>query len=648
MTKRVAPYGAWASPFTADKLVSSAVRLGFPSYDGPDLYWLEIRPQEQGRYVLVRKDASGVVSDAIPDTHSVRTLVHEYGGNCYTVGDGVLYYSNFDDQRVYRLAPGSEPQPITAEPDSPRAHRYADFVLTPDHTHLLAVRERHLADGVINDLVAIPTDGSSEPQVLASGHDFYAGPVVSPDGARLAWFQWDHPRMPWDGTELCQARLGTDLTIGDVSLVAGGETESVVQPKYGPDGTMYYISDRTNWWNLYAVDASGTRALAPMAADFAFPHWVLGFSDYAIRPDGNVMAVWLEGGISHLGVIYPDGAVRELSTEWTTLVEVSASPAGVVGVAGSPFHTQSVVEFSAADGSATVHRSGGDTGLAPEYVSVAQAIEFPTENGLTAHALYYPPTNPDFEAPKGSLPPVIVASHGGPTAHVESSFNGEIQYWTTRGFGVVDVNYGGSTGYGREYRERLKGNWGIVDLDDCVNAARYLADTGRADPNALLIHGGSAGGYTTLCALTFRDDFAAGASYFGVADLGALARDTHKFESRYLDGLVGPYPEREDLYQARSALFHTDLMRTPVILLQGLDDHVVPPAQAESMAAALRTKGVPFAYLPFEGEQHGFRMAQNIIRAAEAELWFYGQVLGFTPADDIEPVDIENAAALTR
>ena len=647
MTRSVAPYGAWSSPITSALLVTDAVRLGYVSTEGDDVYWVEGRPSEAGRSVIVHRDQDGTVRDVFGPDFAARTLAHEYGGRCYVVHDGVIFFSNFADQRLYRIDPGSSPKAITNEPKHPRAWRYADPIVTLDGGHIVCVRERHDAENVINDLVAIAADGSSAPRVLASGRDFYAAPTLSGDGSHLAWIEWDHPRMPWDGTELVEATLDDDLNVTDARTVCGGPEESVGQPRYDLDGALLYISDRTGWWNLYRDTPDGPLALAPRDAEFAEPAWVFGLWSYAVLADGALALTWTQDDHVHLGVLGPgEQPLREVTTTFGAISFVTAHGADMVAIADSPTEPLSVVAVDLTTGHATLYKASRVNAIDPGYLSIPEAIDFPTENDLRAHALYYPPTNRDFEAPAGDLPPLIVSSHGGPTSNCESGLDYDIQFWTSRGFAVVDVNYGGSSGYGRAYRERLKGAWGIVDLDDCVNAARYLASTGRADPKGLLIHGGSAGGYTTLCALTFRDDFAAGASYFGVGDLGALARDTHKFESRYLDGLIGPWPEAQTTYEERSPIFHTDQLRTPVILFQGLEDEVVPPAQAEAMAEALSEKGVPFAYLAYEGEQHGFRMAANIMRTAEAELYFYGKILGFEPAGTIEPVEIENVSAI--
>jgi dipeptidyl aminopeptidase/acylaminoacyl peptidase len=480
--------------------------------------------------------------------------------------------------------------------------------------------------------------------VLAGGHDFYSSPRLRPDGSRLAWLSWDHPRMPWDGTELWEAEVGPAFVLAPARLVTGGADESVAQPRYSPAGRLQYVSDRTGWWNIYVDDGGAGQVLGPMEAEFAGPDWVFGLSSYVFLADGSLVASWSKDGHDHLGWLAP-GADRfaAIATPYTDIEDLEPYRSGVLAVASSATESPAVVEIAVPDGARRVIKTSREATVDPRYLSVPRPIEFPTTDGLTAHALFYPPSNADFIGPDGERPPLIVMSHGGPTSATTPALNYRVQYWTSRGLAVVDVNYGGSTGYGRPYRERLKGNWGIVDVDDCVNAARWLAEQGEVDAARMVIRGGSAGGYTTLCAVTFRDVFAAGASHYGVADAGALAAHTHKFESRYLDGLIGPWPQAREIYEARSPIFHTDLLRTPLILFQGLEDKVVPPEQADMMAAALDKKGVPYAHVTFEHEQHGFRQADNIKRAAEAELAFYGWVLGFAPADDIEPIEIHNA-----
>jgi dipeptidyl aminopeptidase/acylaminoacyl peptidase len=643
----VAPYGTWKSPITAALAVENLVRPSFPTVAGTGAYWVESRPSEAGRFVLCHSGPGGEPTDVLPPDVSVRTLAHEYGGRCHAVHGSSVYFVNFADQRVYRLDEGAAPVAITPEPPAPRAWRYADLSVTPDGRHVVCVRERHEEGEVVNDVAAFPVDGSSEPIQLAGGHDFYLAPRLDASGRRLAFVGWDHPNMPWDGTWLYEAEMDENLAISNVRTVAGGLDESVAEPSYSPAGKLHYVSDRTSWWNLYEDDGGSGVALAPVEGEFTLPAWQFGISSHGFRPDGSIVARWRAGGVDHIGTV-AGGAVEEIETPYTVVSSLAVAGDRLLVLAASGTLVNQVAWVSLPSGEVEVVRTARPASVDPSYLSVPEAIEPVSESGVSTRALYYKPQNPDFEAPEGDLPPLIVSSHGGPTSASTPTLDYEVQFWTTRGFAVVAVNYGGSTGYGREYRDRLRGEWGVVDLDDCVLTAQWLAAQGLADPQRLMVHGGSAGGYTTLCGATFRDVFAAGASYFGVGDLGALARDTHKFEARYLESLVGPWPEAEALYEERSPLFHTDQLRTPLILFQGLEDKVVPPAQAEAMAAALRAKGVPFAYIPYEGEQHGFRQAANMIRTIEAELYFYGRVLGFEPADAIDPVTIENGEALAE
>lgn len=644
MSPTTAPFGSWRSPLTADVIARSRVVLGGPRLSGDVLHWVERRPAEGGRSVIVRRAGSDQAVDVTSPGFNVRTRVHEYGGGEYLVHGDSVFFSNFTDQRLYRQdGPGEDPRPITPEPSTPAAVRYADGRVTPNGELLVCVRERHEAGGVWNEIVALPADGSREPWVLASGHDFFSFPRPSPDGRRLAWTSWDHPRMPWDGTELWMADLSSDGTLGDPRLVAGGPEESIFQPEWSPDGTLHFVSDRTGWWNLYRDREGRIEALHPMDAEFGSPQWIFGFSQYAFPSDGRIACVYSSAGIDHLALLDPaTGEFGDVDLPYTDYGYVQASGDRLAFVAASAGEAPAVVVLDVDSGATEVVRRSLSLDVDAGTLSVPRPIEFPTEDGLTAHALYYPPANRDFTVPGGERPPLLVFAHGGPTGHTTSALDLEIQFFTSRGFAVADVNYGGSTGYGRPYRERLKGTWGIVDVADSVNAARYLADVGEVDGRRLAIRGGSAGGWVTLCALAFHDVFAAGASYFGVGDAEGLARHTHKFESRYLDGLIGPYPEAVDIYRERSPVHFADRLSCPLILFQGLEDEVVPPAQAEEMVAALREKGIPYAYLAYEGEQHGFRRAENIERSLQAELYFYGRILGFEPADRLEPVPIEN------
>jgi dipeptidyl aminopeptidase/acylaminoacyl peptidase len=636
---KTAPFGSWRSPIAAELVARAGVRLSEPLL-GPDgtAWWLEGRPEEEGRTVLVRRPAGGEPEDVTPPGFYVRTRVHEYGGGAWLLHGDAVFFSNFEDQRLYRQDPGAEPRPITPEPRRPAALRYADGRATPDGRLVVCVRESHEGPGVANEVVALPSDGAAAPEVIASGRDFYSFPRVSPDGRKLAWTCWDHPNMPWDGTELWVATIDDPAA---AQRVAGGPGESIFQPEWSPDGVLHFVSDRTGWWNLYRDG----EAVTDDEAELGCPQWQLGGSTYAFLPGGVIACIRCDRGEERLCLIAPgERRPEDLGLPYTDFgfgtLRSGAGPA-LLFVAASPSRDLAVVMLDVETGEATELRSAAEDPIDPAFASIPRAIEFPTRGGATAHAFHYPPANPGFRGPEGERPPLIVQSHGGPTAHTTPALDPRILFWTSRGFAVVDVNYGGSTGFGRAYRERLRGAWGIVDTEDCIAAARYLARSGDADGDRLAIRGGSAGGYTTLCALVFHDEFAAGASYFGVADAETLARDTHKFESRYLDGLIGPYPEAAEVYRERSPIHFADRLRSPVILFQGLEDEVVPPSQAEEMVAALRANGVPHAYLAFEGEQHGFRRAATIARCLEAELYFYGRVLDFAPADEIEPVPIE-------
>ena len=642
-----APYGSWPSPIGADLVASGGVRLESVAFSGDDLCWLEGRPTEAGRNVIVRQARDGQVSDVIPAGFNARTLAHEYGGGSFWASGSRIFFTNFADQCLYRVDPGGTPEAITPEQVLARGDRYADGVVTPDGEWIICVRERHMVGREpINQLVAIPADGSEPPRTLVTGNAFYAFPRLSPDGRMLAWTCWDHPQMPWDGTELWVADLGPDARLGGRRRVAGGRDESIFQPGFSPEGVLHFISDRTGWWNLYAEQEGEIRALAPMEAEFGVPQWVFGLSTYAFASGSVVCLVGGSDG-TRLCRLGTDGSCVDLGLAYRSFSPASLCSSGsrLAFIAGGPRQGAAVVVSDLGSGTEQVVRRSLSHELDERLVSVAEPIAFPSEVGgenLDAYALFYRPTNPGFVAPSGEAPPLVVMSHGGPTSAVSPQLKLETQFFTSRGFAVVDVNYGGSTGYGRAYRERLKGRWGILDVDDCIAAARFLAERGDVDPNRMAIRGGSAGGYTTLCALTFRDVFAAGASYYGVADAATLARDTHKFESRYLDSLIAPYPAQEKIYRERSPIHFTDQLSCPIILLQGLEDKVVPPAQAEEMVAALAEKGLPYAYLAFEGEQHGFRQAENIQRALEAEVYFYARVFGFELAGGIPPVSIEN------
>lgn len=638
---RTAPYGSWKSPVTADLVAHKAIGLGQIKLDGQDIYWYETRPAEGGRYAVVRRTPDGIIRDALPAEFNARTLAHEYGGGAFTVSAGTIYFSNYADQRLYRQDPGTAPRPITPA----GAVRYADGVIDPRRNRLICVREDHTTTGkeAVSTLIAVDLKGSDEHKVLASGNTFYSSPAVSPDALRLAWLTWNHPNMPWDGSELWLADIAPDGGVRNARKVAGGQEESIYQPAFSPNGVLHFVSDRSGWWNLYRLRDQGVEALAPMEAEFGKPQWVFGSTTYAFDSERRIVCTVTERGMDRLATIDTRTLeLKPLDTPYSHVASLQAGRGKVVFLGGSPTEPQSLLVLDLSTRQPEVVRRAIEVTVDPAYISAPQPIEFPTEGGRTAHAFFYPPHNRDFSVPAGELPPLLVNGHGGPTGQATAVFSLSIQYWTSRGFAVVDVNYGGSTGYGRAYRLRLNGQWGVVDVDDCVHAARYLADRGLVDAQRLAIRGGSAGGYTTLCALAYRDTFKAGADYFGLSELEAFVHDTHKFESRYLNRLVGPYPEQRALYRQRSPIDYIDRVTCPVIVFQGLEDKIVPPNQSELIVQALRQKGIPVAYLTFEGEQHGFRRAETIKRTLEAELYFYGRVFGFELAEPVEPVRIEN------
>jgi dipeptidyl aminopeptidase/acylaminoacyl peptidase len=620
----IAPHGSWKSLITSDLIVAQSIGLSEIRLDGGKPYWLESRPHEAGRSVVVSD------RDLVPPPFNVRTRVHEYGGGAWTVAEGTLYFSHDNDQRLYRLRRGAgEPEPLT--PEGP--FRYADGVIDLRRHLWVGVREDHSNIGhePANTLVAIDLSAPASGRILAEGHDFYSSPKLSPDGDWLAYLAWDHPRMPWVGTTLYVVSLdASGMPSGEAVAIAGGPEESIFQPEWSPDGAaLYFVSDRTGWWNLYrcAWPSRHIEAVLPMEAEFGGPQWVFGMSTYAFAGAGQLVCAYTSKGLGRLGVIdLALGRLTPIDLPYSEFSSVRADGDQVVFRAGAPSIPASFIRLDLATGKTEVLKKStalaDDPDLARCFTGV-ESVEFPTEGNRTAFGLFYPAFNPDYQAPDGDLPPLVVKCHGGPTASASSTLDLRTQYWTSRGISVLDVNYGGSTGFGRDYRLRLDGNWGIVDVDDCVNGARYLANRGRVDGARSVITGGSAGGYTTLAALTFRDYFRGGASHYGVSDLAALARDTHKFESRYLDSLVGPYPEREDVYRERSPLFHAERLSAPVVFFQGEEDRVVPPNQAEAMAEKLRQKGLPVGYILFSGEQHGFRKAENIKRSLDAELYFY-------------------------
>jgi len=638
--KQIAPHGAWKSPITADLIVSHTVGLSNIQIDGDDIYWLEMRPEEGGRHAMVHHLPALETEDLTPPPWNARTRVHEYGGGAYLVVDGTAYFSHFDDQRLYRLARGESPEALTAQGPL----RFADAVMDRKRNRLICVCEDHGGDAKEprNTIAAVDLS-SGEVTHLISGNDFYAAPRLSPDGNRLVWLAWNHPHMPWDCAELWMASLDESGAAGEGTRIAGGGEEAACLPAWSPDGALHFITDPTGWWNLYRFVDGEVQPLLEMEAEFGVPHWVFRMSTYDFLPDGRIACAYKRDGFWRLGVLDPGaGELADVPTPFTQIGGIRTRGDDLVFVGASPTEPASVVRLELDGGEISVLRRSFSQIVEGGHLSTPEPLEFPTTRNRTAFGFFYPPANIDFAGPEDEKPPLLVISHGGPTASASTALNLSIQFWTSRGIGVLDVDYGGSTGYGRAYRERLRGQWGVVDLDDCEAGARFLVEAGRADPDRLMVRGGSAGGFTTLALLAFRDTFKAGASYFGVSDLEALATDTHKFESRYLDGLVGPFPERRDRYRERAPIHGADGLSCPVIFFQGLEDAIVPPNQAEKMVDILREKGIPVAYLAFPGEQHGFRRSENIRRTLEAELYFYGRVFRFSPADDIEPVEIEN------
>lgn len=621
------PAGTWPSPITAASMVSGAVGISEAVPDGDDTWWAELRPNEGGRTALIRY-SGGEAVEITPPGVNVRTRVHEYGGGAWWATEGVAYYVEFGDQRLRRIEPGGVAVLLTPEPAVPAGDRFADGRVTPDGRWFVCVRERHGVEGrseAVNDVVAIATDGSFDVRVLATGADFYAAPRVSPDGRTLVWVQWMHPNMPWDSTELWVVELADGVSSGARRLVGNGD-EALQEPQWTSDGTLLVVTDRTDWWNIYSVDLESGELthVAGGANDVVSPHWVFGMSHYV--DDVHVVS----GGDLSNGVATPYSTISSLRRSGDRLVFVGASFAS----------TAEVVEV--VDGQLTVLRSATPLPYDDAYLPEPELISFSTTDDQTAHGLFYPPAHPDVTLPAGELPPLVVMIHGGPTASAPRQFSAAYghRFWTSRGFAVVDLDYRGSSGYGRAFRNLLRENWCRVDVDDAVAAARFLAHRGDVDGDRLVIRGGSAGGTTTLLALARGDTFATGCNLFGVTDLVALMSDDHKFESQYSISLIGPWPAARERYAERSPINLVDDLATPIIVIQGADDTVVPPAHSHRIVDAVHDKGIPVSYIEFPGEGHGFRQAPNIIRAIEAELWFYGRILGFTPADDIEPVSM--------
>ncbi len=644
MTKTAKAYGSWTSPVTADLVAAKGTRTGHMQVFQGKVYWLESRPEEKGRGVLVCFDGEKKL-DVNPTGVSIRSKVHEYGGGDFLVSASGIFYCDEQEQAICRINQNGESQRISPLADNGVEWRFADFALDRHERVLFAVRESHEQGRVINDIVALNLSKlPATIDVIASGKDFYSYPRISPDGNRICWTCWDQPNMPWDGTELWVADLHSDGSVKAAHCAGGGQTESIYQPSWSPDGVLHFISDRSGWWSLYSFRDGVINALTPTENDFGLPQWVFGTSTYCFGDDDNIYATYFEEGQQYLAHLntekghiepfalpfreYPGQIHFDGNTLWV-VAGAPVIPLGVFGVSLGDMHYQ------------CINNPSDKLPVSQEFVSLAKPVSFTSAQGEMAHAYFYEPRHPDFKGLDGELPPLIVLSHSGPTSATTTTLSWAVQFWTSRGFAVIDVNYAGSTGFGREYRQLLNGQWGIADVNDCVYAARYLVEDELVDGERLAIRGGSAGGFTTLCALTFFDDFAAGMTRYGVADLEALTHESHKFEARYLDSLVGPYPEAKQQYIERSPIHNTQQLSCPILVLQGSDDKVVPPSQAQKLVDALKEKDIPHAYIEFAGEGHGFRQKDNIIKALEAELSFYRHVFGIQSDEQLPPLNIQ-------
>ncbi|MEM7027293.1 MAG: S9 family peptidase [Pseudomonadota bacterium] len=638
-SKQIAEYGSWVSPIKPELLLGKSVGLGEIQYFSNSIYWIEMRPEEQGRYVIVKRDSDGKQQDMIAAPYNARTRVHEYGGASYLVCEAGIFFTNFSDQYIYWIGHDLSVSQLTKTAEC----RYADFIYDSSRHRLIGIREDHREESTEanNSIVAIDLNTTDE-TVLSSGNDFYANPRLSPDSKKICWIEWQHPNMPWDTTSLYQAIMHDDGTISETTLIAGGSDESVLQPKWNQLNELFYVSDKNNWWNIYKFDGDKHECLLAMDAEFAVPQWSFGEQNYDfINNNTLVVNYWLEG-VAKLAIVdIEKSSLNDITIPYTDLESIVCHNRSCWFIAASPSSFPAIIELELDNFQFESLRISNEMHIDGGYFSEGESIRYAINQTNEAYAFFYKPENKDFSAPIDSLPPLIVMSHGGPTGASHNGLKMVIQYFTSRGFAVMDVNYGGSTGYGREYRQRLYGEWGIVDVNDCCEAARYAVDQGWADPEQLAIRGGSAGGYTTLASLVFKNVFKAGASHYGVSDLEALANETHKFESRYLDQLIGPYPEEKSLYQQRSPVYAVEQLSCPIIFFQGLEDKIVLPNQAEMMVAALKEKKIPVAYIAYENEQHGFRQSKNIKRTLEAEYYFYSTIFGFECIDDIEPVVFE-------
>lgn len=630
------PYGTWKSPISSNDLIQDSTRYSFLHATDSKIICGEGRPKEKGRTVLQQISFDNAPKDILPKEFNVRSKVHEYGGKSFTLHNEFIYFVNLDDQDIYRLDPDQTTHRITTQSE----YRFGDLTVSSDGRFLFCVAEKHHESHVDNMLVRVCLNTNAV-EIIASGYDFYASPVVSFDSKKIAWICWNQPNMPWDETELYIANISDKKGLDEVKLI--DSSASIIEPQFSKKGVLHFLSDRSGFWNLYTYENEASHPVYPVDFEIGGPQWVFGLHDYTFLENGHIACIGTKKAVDSLYVIDPfKKKIVRLETPFTSLADLYLVKDTLVFKAASPMHGSCIATYHLKNKHSEIIKEFGGSTLDEGYISIPEAVSFPTDGNKTAYGFYYPPKNKDFRPLDGEKPPVIVCCHGGPTAHVSPVMKLSHLFYTTRGYAVFELNYSGSTGYGTEYRNRLRKNWGIVDIQDCENAVLHLAKKGLCDKDKTIIKGGSAGGFSVLGALTFTDAFKAGACYYGVADMEALAKDTHKFEARYLDLIVGPYPKDKKTYIERSPIKHTEKLSCPIIFFQGADDKVVPPAQSEMMVEALREKKIPVSYLLFEKEAHGFRMAENIKKAAEAELYFFSKIFGIECADKLEPVHIEN------
>jgi len=639
-------YGSWESTITPEKITEGGLRFSEIRSSGSDLYFLEGRPEESGRYVIVKQASDGKISDAIPKEFNSRNAVHEYGGGSYAVGQKNIYFTNWNDQRIYKVN-GENVNPITKEPPFEKSIRYSDLTLSIDEEWLFCVRETHFEkEEAKNELVAISTTENSQ-IVLCTGRDFYSSPRINPTNKEICWLEWDHPNMPWDGTELFIANFDLD-GLSEIKFIDGSKNISIIQPEWSDSGELIYISDESGWWNLKKYSENTTATILDEETDHGEPAWNFGVRTYFLKDD----YIYLRGSSKNNN----KGLIRKINISGEIIEEIEVLHTSIGGlthhenkalyIGASPVSNSEIVSYDLMKKNEETIKESNPVKIDIEEISIPEEISFPTTQNAIAYGYFYKPKNKNFQGESEEKPPLLVISHGGPTSATSNALNLSIQYWTNRGIAVADVNYRGSTGYGKKFRDSLKGNWGVYDTDDCIAAVDHLSEKGLVDSSRVAIKGGSAGGYTTINALTFHDRFAVGATYYGIADLSVFIDDTHKFESKYLESLIGKYPEEKEIYYERSAINFTDQLSCPMIIFQGTEDKIVPPSQAEIMAQGLRDKKIPFSLIMYEGEQHGFRQSKNIISSLESELYFYSKVLGFKPFDKLNEIEIENSENL--